>query len=167
MRELLLVVAIAGAALTSGAPSDSLYTASTSNPANLLATGTSLWFGATGTGTLICSGVNLGLTCAYGPRTRPSTTNAQFTLSTKAAAVAYTVAVLDSSGPAPISSIATVRFLSTGTGAATIAAGATDTVIIRMRLRPPTPVGIYVGWILLTDVAAATSVGIPLTITVV
>src|SRR5713226_4388124 len=107
MRELLLTVAVAGAALTSGAPSDSLYTASTSSPANLLATGASLWFGATGTGAVVCSGRNLLLVCPYGTVTSVARYNASFTLQTKSAEVAYTVSIVDSSGPAPISSIAT------------------------------------------------------------
>jgi hypothetical protein len=165
MRELLLTVAVAGAALTSGAPSDSLYTASTGNPANLLATGTSLWFGATGLGTLVCAGQNTLLACPYGTVTAVGKYNASFTLQTKAAAIAYTVSVLDSSGPAPISTIATATFASTGTAAATIAAGATDTINIVVRIRGGTPKGTYVGWILLTDVAGAISVGIPLSIT--
>ena len=128
MRELLLTVAIAGATLTSGAPSDSLYTAATTNPANTFATATSLWFGATGTGVLVCTGINTLLACPYPIVTVLGKYNASFTLRTKGAAVSYTVSIADSSGPAPISSITTATFASTGTGAATIAANTTDTI---------------------------------------
>jgi len=167
MRELLLTVAIAGATLTSSAPSDSLYTTATSNPANTFATATSVWFGATGTGVVVCTGINTLLVCPYPTVAALGKYNASFTLRTKGAAVSYTVSIADSSGPAPISSIATATFASTGTGAATIAANTTDTINIVVRIKGNTPKGTYVGWIMLTDVGGAVAVGIPLSITYV
>ena len=165
MRELLLTVAIAGAALTSGAPSDSIYTAATTNPANRFATATSLWLGATGTGVLVCTGINTLLACPYPIVTALGKYNASFTLRTKGAAVSYTVSIADSSGPAPISSITTATFASTGTGAATVAANTTDTINIQVHIRGNTPKGTYIGWIMLTDVGTSVAVGIPLSIT--
>ena len=165
MRGLLLTFAIAGASLTSGAPSDSVYTASTTNPANMFATATSVWFGATGTGVVICAGINTLLACPYPTVIAIGKYNASFTLRTKGAPVSYTVSVADSSGPAPISSITTVRFASTGNGSATIAANTTDTIDIQVRIKGNTAKGTYIGWIMLTDVAAGVAVGIPLSIT--
>ena len=168
LERILATLVVAAFALGSVAPTDALFTASTTSPANVLTTApSSVWFGVTGTGTVICAGVNVQLTCDYGSRTRPSTTNARFSVGTKAAALAYAVAVVDSTGPVGISTIAAVRFLSTGNGAATIPAATNDTVVITMRLRAGTPRGVYTGWILLTEVATAMSVGIPLTVTVV
>ncbi len=164
MRAFLVTLAVVGTALGSAA-TDSLFVASTTNPANSLATGTSLWFGATGTGAVVCTGQNMTLACAFRTVTRPGRQPASFTLRTKTAAVSYTVAVLDSSGPAPLSSIASATFASSRRPSATIPAGATDTVDIVVRIRRNTPRGTYIGWILLTDVPGALSVGIPLSVT--
>ncbi len=162
----LAVLAISVVALGSVAPSGALFSASTISPGNSINTASSsLWFGATATGVTICAGKNFALACALGTFTKAGTTTATFTLQTKGAALAYTVAVLDSSGPAPISSIVSVNFVSTGTAAATIAVGATDTVNVVLRLKGSTPKGTYDGWILLTEVATATAVGIPLSLT--
>ncbi len=164
--RVLAIFAISVVALGSVAPTGALFTASTVSPGNSLNTASSsMWFGATATGVTICAGRNLALACALGTFTKAGTTTATFALQTKGSALAYTVAVLDSSGPAPISSIVSVSFVSTRTAAATIAPGATDRVNVVLRLRGNTPKGTYDGWILLTELATATAVGISLSIT--
>lgn len=150
--------------LSLAAPSGALLTATTVSPANALATGSGLWFAANATGLAICVGVNDALACPFGTR-RAGTTVASFTLGAKASAASFRVAVVDGAGPAGISTILTVAFASTGAAAATIAAGASDTVDLTLKLKGATPRGTYSGTITVTDTASGLAVAIPVSVT--
>ncbi len=143
-----------------------LYTAATSSPGNVLATGTSLWFGANGVGALICAGADRGLACGFGIRTKLGVTvTATFTLMVKDGAGTYRVAVSDATGPAGISTIVTATFASSGSAAVTIAAGASDVVNVALKLRGSTPHGAYTGTVVLTDISSGRAASIPLWVT--
>ncbi len=158
-----LALLVVGSARTMGT-----FTGATNNPANSLATGTSLWFDATGTTTSICIGLNGSLTCAFGSRDRPVTVIATSTLNNKnAASNTFTLSVVNGTGPADISTIVTPTFLSTGTATESLGAGAADTLNVRLKTKGGTAVGTYTGWVRVTDSTTARSFDVPVSVTVV
>lgn len=163
-----LLVALSLALLAAGsARTFGLFTGSTTNPANTLATATSLWFDANGVAASICTGTNASLACAFGNRGRPVTVTATSSLKNKnGASNTFTLAVVNGIGPAGISTIVTVTFASNGAASATLATGATDTVNVQLKTKGGTAVGTYTGTILVTDTTTGRSTSIPLSVTV-
>lgn len=159
---LALGVLVAAADRTAGT-----FIGQTANPSNTLATATSLWFDATGTATSICTGLNSTLACAYGNQPRPVSVTATFTLTNKnAASNSFSLSIVNGTGPATLSTILRARFASNNSTSKTLAAGATDTVNLRLTTTTSTPVGTYTGWVRVSDTTTGRSFSIPISVTV-
>jgi hypothetical protein len=163
-RELLLL--LLGGALAGGqiASASAVLAASTVSPGNLLGTGTSTWFGANGTGMTLCTGANATLGCPFGTRAAVGTTVATATLTVKTGST-YVVTVVNGTGPTGIATIVSATFVSTGTASATLAAGATDTLNVALKIKGGTPAGTYTGTILLADQVSGITATFPISVT--
>jgi hypothetical protein len=160
-----VVVLLLVAALVRIDSTDALLTAATASPANRIVTGVGTWFAGTGTGTAICAGTSVALACPFGAQPAVGVTTATISLRDKAVATTYTLTVVNGTGPAPITTIIRVTFLSTGTRTAVRAAGVLDTIRVVLRIRGATPVGTYTGSLQIADALTGLSVLIPLSVT--
>lgn len=163
-REVLLLLlagTLAGGQIISAS---AILAASTVSPGNTLGTGTSAWFGVNATGTTLCTGVNATLACPFGTQPAVGTTIAAVTIAAKAAST-YRVTVVNGTGPAGIATIVTPRFVSTGTATATLAAGATDTLDVTLKIKGGTLPGTYTGTILVTDQLSGITASFPISVT--
>ncbi|HEV8228858.1 MAG TPA: hypothetical protein VGQ86_02790, partial [Candidatus Limnocylindria bacterium] len=151
MRALLGAALVAASISSAALIADAFYTAATANPANTIATTVGFWFGANATGTTICIGQNVVLTCPFGTLTKSGTVTATVRLQVKDLARTYTVTVVNGTGPAPLTSVLTATFASNAAATVTLAAGATDTLNLDLKLKGSTPKGTYTGAVLITD----------------
>lgn len=159
--SLSLALLAAGSARTVG-----LFTGTTSNPANTLATGTSVWFDATAQAMSVCSGTNGSLDCSFGSRGRPASATATFAVTNKNAANnTFSVAVVDGTGPAAISTLVTAAFPG-NKATKNVGPGATATVSVTLTTGVGTATGTYRGSVLLTDSTSGSATSIPISVTV-
>ena len=146
---LLLAMLTIGASVSASA----VLAASTVNPGNTVATATSTWFGLTPTGATLCTGANATLACPFGSHPAVGTTVATATLGVKATST-YTLTVVNGTGPA-----------GTGTATAVLAAGASETLDVTLKIKGNTPAGPYSGTITVTDVVSGATAGFPISVT--
>jgi hypothetical protein len=163
-RALLLLLLAGALAAGNVADASAVFATTTAAPGNTLGTGTSAWFGVNLTGVTVCTSANAALACAFGNRPVVVTVVATATVTVKATST-YRVTVVNGTGPAGISTVVTARFASNGAATVTLAAGATDTVNITLRIRAATPVGIYTGTVLVTDRISGITASFPISVT--
>lgn len=163
-RALLLLFLAGALAGGNAASAAGVFAASTLAPGNTLGTGTSAWFAANVTGTTLCGGTNALLACPFGTRAGVGTTVASSSFDAKAATT-FTVAVVDGTGPAGISTIVKATFASSGTATAVLVAGAADTLDLTLKIKGGTATGTYTGTVVLTDTLTGLTAAFPISVT--
>jgi hypothetical protein len=163
-RELLVLLLGATLAAGQAGSASALLAASTAAPGNSVATATSAWFALNAMGATICAGLNATLDCPFGTKPAVGTTVATMAIAAKATST-YQVTVIDGTGPAGISTIVNVRFVSSGAATAILAVGSTDTLTVTLKIRGGTPAGTYTGTVQVTDVVTGVTAAFPTSVT--
>lgn len=163
-RELLVLLLAGALAGGETGSASAVLAANTDNPGNSVATATSAWFALNASGTVLCAGVDGTLACPFGTRPSAGTTVATAAVAAKGAST-YQVAVVNGTGPAGIATILTASFRSTATATALLAAGATDSLELTLKIKGNTPVGTYTGTVTVTDLVSGATASFPISVT--